>query len=220
MHKSDIPVPPQPPISKERIVSALMDFNILATPAQAEQLLSYLSLLLRWNQKIDLTAITDPKEIVYRHFCESAFAASSLSILSGRLADVGSGAGFPGLPLKIFRPDLQVILIESNMKKATFLLEVIRELNLSQTKVVVGRYEEMGKELHPLDYICSRALGEFDPFLKWAASESLGEPKVVLWVGGKDGEALQRKPEWSWRRPILIPHSAQRYLLVGERKKK
>jgi len=207
-------------MTKERLASALVDFNILATPLQLEQLLSYLAILLRWNAKISLTSVTDPKEIVYRHFCESIFAASALSLKSGRLADVGSGAGFPGLPLKIFCPELQVILIESNMKKATFLLEVIRELNLSHVKVVIGRFEEMGKELHPLDYVCSRALGDFDPFLKWASSDELGTPKLALWVGGKDMEALRKRPEWDWKRPTLIPHSTQRYLLVGERKKK
>ncbi|MBZ5527457.1 MAG: 16S rRNA (guanine(527)-N(7))-methyltransferase RsmG [Acidobacteriia bacterium] len=169
---------------------------------------------------MNLTSVSDPKEIVYRHFCESVFAADALSIHSGRLADVGSGAGFPGLPLRIFRPELQVILIEANMKKATFLLEVIRELNLSRTKVAIGRFEEMGEELCPLDYVCSRALGDFDPFLKWAASDALGASQVVLWVGGKDMEVLRKRPEWDWKKPILIPHSTQRYLLVGERKQK
>lgn len=209
--------PLQSPITTERIASALMDFDILATPVQLSQLLSYLTILLRWNDKMNLTAVREPKEIVYRHFCESIFAAKSVPIASGRLADVGAGAGFPGLPLKIFRPELEVFLIESNMKKATFLLEVMREVGLTRTKVVVKRFEEIGEELAPLDFLCARALGEFDPFLKWAASDALGANKVVLWVGGGDLEALRKRSEWNWKKPILVPHSVQRYLLVGDR---
>lgn len=205
-------------MNTERIASALMDFDLLATPEQLSQLLSYLTILLRWNKKMNLTAIRDPEQIVYRHFCESMFAAKSVPIEFGRLADVGSGAGFPGLPLKIFRPELEVFLIESNMRKAAFLLEVIRELGLTKTKVVVRRFEEIGEELAPLDFLCARALGEFNPFLKWAASDAVAAGKVVLWVGGRDMEALQKRPEWNWKKPILVPHSKQRYLLVGERK--
>jgi len=78
-----------------------------------------------------LTAIRDPLEILYRHFCESMYAAGAVPLETGRLADVGSGGGFPGLPLKILRPDLQVFLVESNVKKATFLAEVIRGLATS-----------------------------------------------------------------------------------------
>lgn len=205
-------------MTTERMASALLDFDLLATPKQLSQLLSYLTILLRWNEKMNLTAVRDPEEIVYRHFCESMFAAKSVPIEFGRLADVGSGAGLPGLPLKIVRPELEVFLIESSMKKAAFLLEVIRELGLTKTKVVVKRFEEIGAELVPLDFLCARALGEFDLFLRWAASDVVAARKVVLWVGGRDMEALQKHSAWNWKKPILLPHSEQRYLLVGERK--
>jgi 16S rRNA (guanine527-N7)-methyltransferase len=130
-----------------------------------------MAVLLAWNEKVNLTAIRDPLEVLYRHFCECMYAAVAVPLQAGRLADVGSGAGFPGLALKIVRPELQVFLIESNVKKATFLAEVVRELQLADTRVLVSRYEELGEEITPLDFVCSRALGEFDKFLSWARSD-------------------------------------------------
>src|SRR6266851_5084734 len=109
---------------------ALEEFKLPAYDEQILQIQQYIKILLAWNDKVNLTAIRDPLEILYRHFCESMFAGISVPIERGRLADVGSGGGFPGLPLKILRPGLQVFLIESNLKKATFLAEVIRELGL------------------------------------------------------------------------------------------
>src|SRR5260370_7845710 len=122
-------------------------------------------MVLKWNEKISLRAIREPLEILYRHFCESMYAAVAVPLERGRLADVGSGGGFPGLPLKIIRPDLQVFLVESNIKKVTFLAEVIRELGLKDAQVLARRYEELGEEVAPLDYVFSRALGQFPPSL-------------------------------------------------------
>src|SRR5271154_1547690 len=154
-----IPVPA--PLTDEAILAALAEFKVIATFKQVQQIQQFISLLLKWNDKINLTAIRDPLEILYRHFCESMYAAVSVPVENGRLADVGSGGGFPGLPLKIFRPDLHVFLIESNIKKATFLAEVVRDLGLTDTRVLVNRYEELSEEVVPLDFACSRALGEF-----------------------------------------------------------
>src|SRR2546430_10893682 len=105
---------------------ALEDFQLPAYDDQVVQIQQYIKILLAWNDKINLTAIRDPLEILYRHFCECMFAGSSVPMERGRLADAGTGAGLPVLPLKILRPGLQVFLIESNLKKATFLAEVIR----------------------------------------------------------------------------------------------
>ena len=212
-----MPSPKPVAVTLEMVTRALEQYRIAATPEQIEQILSYLNLLLKWNEKVNLTAIRDPLEILHRHFCECMYAAGSVPIERGRLADVGSGAGFPGLPLKIIRPELEFFLIESNLKKATFLTEVIRELVLAKTRVVVGRYEGLGEELAPLDFVCSRALGDFDAFLKWAASETLAAKRVVLWIGGRDLEEIRRNTFWTWREPIPVPHSLRRYLLVGER---
>jgi len=205
------------PLSVDIINKALREFNIEAQPEQIAAIQRYMALLLAWNEKINLTAIRDPLEMLYRHFCESMYAAFAVPLQAGRLADVGSGGGFPGLALKIIRPKLQVFLIESNVKKATFLAEVVRELELADTRVLVSRYEELGEEITPLDFACSRALGEFDKFLGWAGSERVAAGQVILWTGGRDLDEIRKIKGWSWREPLPIPHSLQRFLLVGVR---
>ncbi len=208
---------PSPP-SAAVIRRALGEFKLPAYDDQVLQIQQYIKILLTWNEKVNLTAIRDPLEILYRHFCESMYAAEALPVEKGRLADVGSGGGFPGLPLKIMRPNLRVFLVESNLKKATFLAEVIRELGLKDAQVLVRRYEELHEEMAPLDYVCSRALGEFPAFLNWAASEQIAAKEVILWIGTRDLPELQKVQSWEWREPIQVPHSLQRILLVGAKK--
>jgi 16S rRNA (guanine527-N7)-methyltransferase len=197
------------------IQRALGEFQLPVTDEQVLQIQQYMKILLMWNEKVNLTAIRDPLEILYRHFCESMYAAEAIPLKGGRLADVGSGGGFPGLPLKIIRPDLQVFLVESNIKKVTFLAEVIRELGLKGAQVLARRYEELGEEVAPLDYVCSRALGEFPAFLEWARSEQIAAKQVILWIGARDLPDIQKIPTWEWREPIAVPHSLRRLLLVG-----
>lgn len=197
---------------------ALEEFKLPAYDDQILQIQQYIRMLLAWNDKVNLTAIRDPLEILYRHFCESMYAAVSVPVEAGRLADVGSGGGFPGLPLKILRPELRVFLIESNLKKATFLAEVTRELGLTDTQVLVRRYEELGEEIAPLDFVCSRALGDFQGLLKWAHSEQIAAKQVVLWIGARDLLEIQKIHSWEWRESIPVPNSLQRLLLVGSRK--
>jgi 16S rRNA (guanine527-N7)-methyltransferase len=206
-------------LTEETIRRALGEFKLELSREQILKIQQYIRILLIWNEKLNLTAIRDPLEMLYRHFCESMYAAVAVPVENGRLADVGSGGGFPGLPLKISRPSLQqVFLIEANVKKATFLAEVTRELELADVRVLVGRYEELGEELAPLDFVCSRALGEFAPFLRWAGSEHVAAKEVILWIGARDLEEIQKIPGWDWREPISIPHSLRRMLLVGSRK--
>jgi 16S rRNA (guanine527-N7)-methyltransferase len=209
-----IPAPPSAAVIRR----ALGEFKILAFDEQVLQIQQYIKILLAWNEKVNLTAIRDPLEILYRHFCESMYAAEALPLENGRLADVGSGGGFPGLPLKIMRPGLQVFLVESNIKKVTFLAEVIRELGLRGAQVLARRYEELGEEIAPLDYVCSRALGEYPDFLAWAGSQQIAAKQVILWIGGRDLEEIRKIQTWDWSEPIEVPHSLRRLLLVGTRK--
>jgi 16S rRNA (guanine527-N7)-methyltransferase len=199
--------------SEELIRKALGEFQIQVDSEQVASIQAYMKILLAWNAKVNLTAIRDPVEILYRHFCESMFAAVAVPLEAGRLADVGSGAGFPGLALKIVRPELEVFLIESNVKKATFLAEVVRELGLTEMHILVSRYEELNEEVAPLDTVCSRAVGEFAPFLKWAGQ--VAARQAVLWIGGRDLEEARKVADWHWREPIPVPHSLRRFLLVG-----
>jgi 16S rRNA (guanine527-N7)-methyltransferase len=201
--------------SRETIVRALGEFQLTASDKQVLQIQQYMKLLLTWNEKINLTAIRDPLEILYRHFCECMYATTAVPVENGRLADVGSGGGFPGLPLKIMRPDLHVFLIESSIKKATFLAEVVRDLELTDTRVLVNRYQELHEEVTPLDWVCSRAVGDFGPFLEWAGSERISAREVILWIGARDLAEVQKIAGWDWREPIQVPQSLRRLLLVG-----
>src|SRR2546430_1240587 len=196
---------------------ALTEFSLPAYDDQVLQIQQYIKILLTWNEKVNLTAIRDPLEILHRHFCESMYAAEALSLEKGRLADVGSGGGFPGLALKIIRPGLKVFLVESNIKKVTFLAEVIRELGLTGAQVLARRYQELVEEIAPLDYVCSRALGEFPAFLEWANSEQIAARQVILWIGARDLPEIRKINTWDWEEPIPVPHSLWRSPLVGHR---
>jgi 16S rRNA (guanine527-N7)-methyltransferase len=208
-----------PAPSSAAIQRAASEFQIKLDSNQMAQIQQYTAILLRWNAKTNLTAIVDPLEILYRHFCESMLGSVVIPAEKCRLADVGSGAGFPGLPMKIFRPELDLYLIESNLKKATFLTEVIRELGLTGVRVLVSRYEALCEEIAPLDIVCSRAVGEFAPFLEWAATPGLAVQKVALWVGAQDADLIRRLSSWEWQERKPIPHSLRRFILVGDRKK-
>jgi 16S rRNA (guanine527-N7)-methyltransferase len=209
----------KPPIlAGETILRALGDFGLTANDVQVLQIQQYMAMLLAWNDKVNLTAIRDPLEILNRHFCESIFGATLLPKEPCRLADVGSGGGFPGLPLKIIRPENYVFLIESSVKKATFLAEVVRELQLTDTRVLVSRYEELGEEVAPLDVVCSRAVGEFNSLLEWSGSPKIGAREVVFWVGGQDADAIRRNAAWEWEKAVPVPHSLRRFLLRGNKK--
>ncbi len=212
-----ITITPAPP-SVAVIRRALAEFKLPAYDDQVLQIQQYIKILLMWNERVNLTAIRDPLEILYRHFCESMYAADVVPLENGRLADVGSGGGFPGLALKIIRPNLDVFLVESNIKKVTFLAEVIRELGLRGAQVLARRYEELGEEMAPLDYVCSRALGEFPVFLEWAGSEQIAAKQVILWIGARDLSEIQQIQSWDWREPISVPHSLRRLILVGHKK--
>jgi 16S rRNA (guanine527-N7)-methyltransferase len=131
-----------PALSESEIADLLVPYLPDAPAALLSQFSIYLDLLLKWNARTNLTAIRDPQEIVRRHFGESLFAARHLDPATPTLLDFGAGAGFPGLPIALLRPDIQVTLAESQNKKATFLREAVRTLSLS-TEVWSGRVESM-----------------------------------------------------------------------------
>lgn len=111
------------------------------TSDQAELFRRHIELMLDWNRRINLTRITDPDEIVVKHLLDSILPAPALP-RSGLALDVGSGAGFPGIPLKIFRPDLEVVLLDSSRKKISFLTAAIAALGLKGAKAIHGRWED------------------------------------------------------------------------------
>jgi len=212
-----MPTAIEKPLSADVIRRALTDFKITVDDKQTLLIQRYIGILLQWNEKLNLTAIRDPLDILHRHFGESMYGGVAVEVF-GRLADIGAGPGFPGIPLKILHPDLELFLVESNIKKGTFLAEVVRELELSNARVLISRYEELGEELAPLDFVCSRAVGEFGPFLRWAGSEQLSARRLLLWVGGRDLDEIRKIRSWEWQEPILVPGSLRRYILPGAKK--
>jgi 16S rRNA (guanine527-N7)-methyltransferase len=181
---------------------------------QLHQIQLYLDLLLKWNSRINLTAIRNPEEIVRRHFGESVFAGEHLqaeSALSG--ADFGSGAGFPGLPIKIMAPEIELTLIESQQKKAAFLREVVRTLELKNVSVHAGRGEDFQLKTQ---IVTMRAVEKFEVSLPVAGA--LVEPagKLGLLIGAAQVSAARNAlPEFAWREPITVPESRERILLIG-----
>lgn len=207
---------PQAPLSLEQIAHALSPFaaGVHVSAAAMGKIRSYIELLTAWNQSISLTAIDDKLEVVVRHFGESIFASSAVPIRSGRLADVGSGAGFPGLPMKIVSDALDVVLLEPNLKKSAFLNEVKRALALNGVDVSRTRYEEYGAACK-FDFVCARALGDYRRLLRWARTALAPDGRVVLWLGEEDSILVGRTRGWSWDLPIRIPESSRRVIQVG-----
>jgi 16S rRNA (guanine527-N7)-methyltransferase len=202
-------------VSNSQIENALFPYGVLIGPDLAERIRAYSALLLKWNRTISLTTVTDPIKILKFHFGESMFAVSQVNFDQSRLADVGSGAGFPGIPLAMTVPSLDVTLIESNSKKCAFLSEVVRELRLPNVKVLRERMENMDSGRHSFDFIAARALGHHTELLTWSKKNVSASGKVVLWLGDEDSRELSRKTDWSWQARKLIPGSDRRYLLVG-----
>ena len=143
------------------------------------------------------------------------FGASAVPIKEGRLADVGTGAGFPGLPLKLLLPSLDLVLVESNAKKASFLSECARELNLTGVEVNRGRFEDMKSTEHMFDYVTARALGGYPELAEWSRRRLAPSGSLVLWLGERDASETQKSSPFNWRAPVPIPGSDRRVLLIG-----
>jgi 16S rRNA (guanine527-N7)-methyltransferase len=204
------------PLSLEQIAHALSPFaaGVHISSEALQKIQAYIELLTAWNRSISLTAIDDKLEIAVRHFGESIFASSAVPIRSGRLADVGSGAGFPGLPLKIVSDALDVVLLEPNLKKSAFLNEVKRALALDGVDVSRSRYEDYGAVCR-FDFVCARALGDYRRLLRWARTALAPDGRVVLWLGEEDSILVGRTHGWSWDLPIRIPESSRRVIQIG-----
>lgn len=203
------------PLSDVTVESALVPFGVHATGEQIRLIQAYVQLLLKWNRVISLTTVRDPAEIVARHFGESMFAQPVLAMDEGNLVDVGSGAGFPGLALKIVAPSLRICLIESNQKKAAFLAEAVRTLGLTGVEIAGKRFDETQPSFGQSDFITARALGGFSELLRWAAPALVPRGKIVLWIGLEDAERIAATAGWIWQPAIKIPESQRRYLLIG-----
>lgn len=160
---------------KETLIKALCDLNIDFSKEQIEKFEIYASLLTEWNEKINLTAITDPREIAVKHFADCA-SCLKYTALSGSVIDVGTGAGFPGMVLKILRPEIELTLLDSLNKRILFLEDVTEKLSLTGIKTVHMRAEDGGRDKklrENFDFSVSRAVANLStlseyclPFVK------------------------------------------------------
>jgi 16S rRNA (guanine527-N7)-methyltransferase len=206
-------------MTRERMAGLLSAF--VATddlgPELLERLQLYLELLLRWNARVNLTAVRDPEQIVTRHFGESLFTATLLKAQPpARLVDVGAGAGFPGVPVKLLLPDCELTLIESQAKKATFLREVIRALKLEGVSVFCGRAESWTGQA---DVVTLRAVEKFERVLPAAAHLVAKHGRLCLLIGKAQSDLAQRtlSSDWRWHEPVPIPESDARAVAIAER---
>jgi 16S rRNA (guanine527-N7)-methyltransferase len=230
-----------------RIAELLQPF-LPATPLNESQLSNistYIDILIRWNARINLTAVRHPDEIVTRHFGESLFAASHLfpgragappsspgapplsrSLRQGgdvaadshpeRLIDIGSGAGFPGLPIKLWEPEVHLTLIESNHKKATFLREVIRALTLTNVNVFAGRAQDFVPQPKTISTVTLRAVERFDEILPLAVRLAGSHGRISLLISQAQVPFAQTlAPNVLWGHPLPIPQSQTRVLMPG-----
>ena len=172
-------------LTPERIAELLEEFFPEPSSGMLLQLSIYLDLLLKWNARTNLTAIRQPEEIVRRHFGESLFLATQLPD-ARTLLDLGSGAGFPGLPIQIALPDLKVTLAESQHKKASFLREVVRVLGLN-TEVWGDRVENLPVEQR-FDVVALRAVDNPEVALELARERVTRGGVIAHLTSGKHGE--------------------------------
>jgi 16S rRNA (guanine527-N7)-methyltransferase len=182
---------------------------------QLQQILIYIDLILQWNARVNLTAVRRPEDIVARHFGESFFVAAQLLRPEAQesVIDLGSGAGFPGIPLAMFAPQAQVTLIESHGKKATFLNEVIRTLRLRNATVFKQRAENYsgGAQL-----VTMRAVEKFAGAVALAIKLVEGGGRLALMIGASQvGGLIALNGKMAWQQPISVPGGHSRLLLVG-----
>ncbi len=180
----------------------------------------YIDVLLKWNARVNLTAVRDPAEIVTRHFGESFFAARLLCSQPphGRVIDLGSGAGFPGIPMAMAMPESRFVLIESQQKKATFLREAIFSLGLKNATVFAGRGEDYPDQA---DLVTMRAVERFDKALPAALELLAPEGRIALMIGAAQlPQAKSLAPKVDWADPVVVPGGHSRILLVGSKKAK
>jgi 16S rRNA (guanine527-N7)-methyltransferase len=212
-----------------------------------DKMSAYIDLLLRWNARINLTAIREPEQIIPRHFGESLFMARLLFPGAGagsepvrskiearrsrplHVIDIGSGAGFPALPIKIWEPEIHLTMIESNHKKAAFLREAARELKLTDVNVIAERAESVAarlssasevdapatkNKLQPAEIVTFRAVERFNQILPLATKFLAKNGRLAILTTQSRHENLQSLPSITWSF-VCIPQSQIKTLAVG-----
>ena len=187
-----------PELLRERLAGI-----VALSASQVEALDAHYQLLERWNRSLNLTSVDRLVDVVERHYGESLFLGRVFEQFPQRIADIGSGAGFPGFPVAILRPDCSVTLIESHQRKAVFLKEASRKVG--NARVVARRAEEVRESF---DWVVSRAVS-YEDLSGYAARFA---PRVALLTGSEEPPASLA---YGWQAPIPLPWGRQRFLRVG-----
>ncbi len=172
----------------------LKEFNIDITNEQIEKLNKYMNLLLEWNEKINLTAIVDPEEVKLKHFADSLTVLKYIND-NMKIIDVGTGAGFPGIPLKIMKSNIKITLLDSLNKRINFLNTVIDELNLENIETIHGRAEEIARNKlyrEKYDIAVSRAVANLSTLTEYMLPFVKVGGKCICMKGANIDEELDR----------------------------
>ncbi len=180
---------------RELLEQGADELGVELDAAQTDAFLRYLDLLDKWNKKFNLTGTKDSNEIVINHFLDSITALKYVDP-TDRVLDIGSGAGFPGIPIKIIIEGADVTLIDSVHKKVSFMREVIRELGLSNIKALWGRAGEDLEQLsaESFDVVISRALADIETMIKLSTPYLKPSGKIILMRGKKGAQELSELP--------------------------
>ncbi|MEK6287072.1 MAG: 16S rRNA (guanine(527)-N(7))-methyltransferase RsmG [Acidobacteriota bacterium] len=199
---------------QSELETAISSYGIEAlTEGQTTQLVRHYSMLCRWNQRLNLTRITEPREAARLHYAESLFGARFIAG-ARTLLDIGSGAGFPAIPLAVARPDFQVTALEANQKKSLFLKEAKDELGLANLKVMTARLEEF--DWAGYDLLTSRALDRAEAVLPTVIERLSPKQTLMLYCGSDLVAKLEGQVNYKIE-THPIPHSQARLIAIFSR---
>lgn len=178
---------------KDELIIQAKKIDVILDEEQIQKFYKYMELLLEWNEKINLTAIVEPRDVILKHFVDSLTICKELQ-KNKTLADIGTGAGFPGIPVKILRPDLDITLIDSLNKRVNFLTMVIGALKLEKIIALHGRIEDFGKNKkyrEKFDYVTSRAVANLSTLSEYMIPLVKIGGKCICMKGSKIDEELK-----------------------------
>lgn len=179
---------------KELIKQGLLELGLIPSNNQTDAFMTYLSELKKWNKAYNLTGLRKDEDIIIKHFFDSVLYLKAMPSGEIKVADIGSGAGFPGIPIKIIRPEIEMYLIEPSRKKSAFLRHIIKELKLKKIKVIEKRIEEIKEIQEPplsVDVAVTRALFGIKEFIKRSSHIVKQGGILILNKGPKVNEEIK-----------------------------
>lgn len=201
------------------------NMNIKIHNEKIKKFYMYMNLLLEWNEKINLTAITEPKEIIIKHFIDSIIIANQIKEKS-KIIDIGTGAGFPGIPLKIYNESYEITLLDSLNKRTVFLQEVVSKLNLEKVEIIHGRAEDYAQNIkyrEQFDYAVSRAVAPMNILLEYLVPYTKVGGNIIAMKGSNAEEEIEKSKKALTKLDTIIKetqkinlpeNSGERFIIV------